>query len=194
LKVAARLLPRLRAGDDALLRGVIGIMEDAGIRVRGVHEIVPDLLAPLGHLAGPKPDSATQSALQTAMHGALALGELDAGQAAVAVRRRLVALEGAEGTDLMLERVAALREAGRLPKKRGGALVKIAKPGQELRADLPTIGPDTIKNATSAMLKAVGVHAGRALITDLEATKALADECKITLLGINPSEKTGPDA
>ncbi|MEO1748644.1 MAG: DUF1009 domain-containing protein, partial [Pseudomonadota bacterium] len=59
LKFAARLIPRLRAGDDALLRGVISIIEDEGIRVRGVHEIVPQLLAPAGHLAGPKPDQAT---------------------------------------------------------------------------------------------------------------------------------------
>ncbi|MEL6819127.1 MAG: UDP-2,3-diacylglucosamine diphosphatase LpxI [Pseudomonadota bacterium] len=186
LKFAARLIPRLRAGDDALLRGVISIIEDVGIRVRGVHEIVPQLLAPADHLAGPKLDQATTHSMQTAVAGALALGNLDAGQAAVAIRRRLVALEGAEGTDMMLERVAELREVGRLLPNRSGALVKIAKPGQDMRADLPTIGPDTIRKAAAAKLKAVAVHAGRALIADLADTKALADEHKISLLGIEP--------
>lgn len=188
LKFAARLIPRLRAGDDALLRGVISIIEDAGIRVRGVHELVPSLLAPAGHLAGPKPDRAAKTALKTATTGALALGKLDAGQAAIAIRRRLVALEGAEGTDLMIERIAQLRTQGRLQANRAGALVKIAKPGQDLRADLPTIGPDTIRNAAAAKLTAVAVHAGRSLISELELTKQLADQHKITLMGIDPDQ------
>ncbi|MEO0542546.1 MAG: UDP-2,3-diacylglucosamine diphosphatase LpxI [Pseudomonadota bacterium] len=186
LKFAARLLPRLGAGDDALLRGVISTIEDVGIRVRGVHEVVPDLLAPAGHLAGPKPDQATIQSLDTAMRGALALGKLDAGQAAVAIRKRLIALEGAEGTDLMLERVVNLRQIERLPDNRGGALVKIAKPGQDLRADLPTIGPETIIKASNAKLKAVAVHAGHALVAEIEHTKTLAREHKISLIGLDP--------
>ncbi|MEO1748021.1 MAG: UDP-2,3-diacylglucosamine diphosphatase LpxI, partial [Pseudomonadota bacterium] len=60
------------------------------------------------------------------------------------------------------------------------------KPGQDLRADLPTIGPDTVKKAFAAKLKAVAVHSGRSLIADLETTKQFADEHRITLMGIDP--------
>ncbi|MEM1377605.1 MAG: UDP-2,3-diacylglucosamine diphosphatase LpxI [Pseudomonadota bacterium] len=191
LKVARKMLASLGKGDDALLRSVIDIIEDSNIRVRGVHELVPDLLAPMGVLAGPDLDIATKQSVTTAINGAVALGLLDAGQAAVAIGRRVVALEGAEGTDLMLGRVQELRKIERLQKKPGGALVKLAKPGQELRADLPTIGPSTVRNAALASLKAIAVHAGRALIVDIEETKALAQQSKITLLGIDPDEFIG---
>ncbi|MEL6920812.1 MAG: UDP-2,3-diacylglucosamine diphosphatase LpxI [Pseudomonadota bacterium] len=188
LKIAGKMLSTLGRGDDALLRSVIGIIEDAGIRVRGVHELVPSLLAPHGVLAGPKPDRDTRKSIFTAIRGATALGSLDAGQGVIALGRRVVALEGAEGTDLMINRIAELRKVARLPDKPGGALVKLAKPGQELRADLPTIGPETIENAARAQLKAVAVHAGRSLVVELERVQAVADDAGISLLGIEPDE------
>jgi DUF1009 family protein len=186
LRLAAYLLPKLRAGDDAILRGVIATIESAGFPVRGVHELVPDLLAEAGHIAGPKPARADIDAISAAARGALALGSLDAGQACVAVGKRIVALEGAEGTDLMLQRVAELRRIGRMKAGRGGVLVKLAKPGQELRADLPTIGTATIENAARAGLKGIAIHAGNALISDFEATCTRAKEEKVFLVGIDP--------
>lgn len=186
LRLAAYLLPKLRAGDDAILRGVIATIEGAGFPVRGVHELVPDLLAEAGHIAGPKPARADIDAISAAARGALALGSLDAGQACVAVGKRIVALEGAEGTDLMLQRVAELRRIGRMKAGRGGVLVKLAKPGQELRADLPTIGTATIDNAARAGLKGIAIHAGHALISDFEATCTRAKEEKVFLVGIDP--------
>lgn len=186
LKLAARFLPKLRSGDDVLLRGVVEMIEEAGYRVRGVHELVPDLLASEGHIAGPKPASSNREVIATAIEGAIALGKLDAGQGCVAIGRRIVALEGAEGTDAMLERVAQLRAAGRIPARRGGVLVKLAKPGQELRTDLPTIGAQTVENAAAAGLAGICVHAGRALIADLEVTCTKAEELGIFLTGIDP--------
>ena len=190
LRLAAFLLPKLRAGDDAILRGVIATIEGAGFPVRGVHELVPDLLADSGHIAGPKPARADSEAVSAAVRGALALGSLDAGQACVAVGKRIVALEGAEGTDLMLQRVAELRRIGRMKAGRGGVLVKLAKPGQELRADLPTIGVATVENAARAGLKGIAVHAGNALISDFEATCARANEEGVFLIGIDPDSVT----
>lgn len=186
IKLAARFLPKLRSGDDVLLRGVVEMIEEAGYRVRGVHELVPNLLAGRGHIAGPKPASSSREAIATAIEGAIALGNLDAGQGCVAIGRRIVALEGAEGTDAMLERVAQLRAEGRIPARRGGVLVKLAKPGQELRTDLPTIGAATVENAAAAGLSGICVHAGRALIADLDATCTKADELDIFLTGIDP--------
>lgn len=184
--LAARFLPRLGSGDDTLLRAVVETIEQAGFRVRGVHELVPELLAEAGQIAGPLPGRKDREAIATAAAGALALGRLDAGQACVAIGRRIVALEGAEGTDAMLARVADLRAQGRLPKGRGGALVKLAKPGQELRADLPTIGVTTVENAAAAGLNGIGVHAGRALIADHELTCSRASERGLFVVGVIP--------
>ncbi len=186
IKVMARFLPKLRSGDDVLLRGVVEMIEEAGYRVRGVHELVPNLLASEGHIAGPRPASSNRQPIATAIEGAIALGNLDAGQGCVAIGRRIVALEGAEGTDAMLERVARLRAEGRISGRRGGVLVKLAKPGQELRADLPTIGVRTVENAAAAGLSGICVHAGRALIADLDVTCAKADELGVFLTGIDP--------
>ncbi|GAB4354548.1 MAG: LpxI family protein [Oricola sp.] len=191
LRLAAFLLPKLRAGDDAILRGVIATIEGAGFPVRGVHELVPDLLAAEGHIAGPRPGRADEDAIAAAARGALALGRLDAGQACVAIGRRIVALEGAEGTDMMLERVAELRAIGRLKSSSGGVLVKLAKPGQDLRADLPTIGTATVANAARAGLRGIAVHAGNALICDFEATCARAGQEGVFLIGIEPDAKGG---
>ncbi|MFZ2100371.1 MAG: UDP-2,3-diacylglucosamine diphosphatase LpxI, partial [Oricola sp.] len=175
IRLAARMLQRLKAGDDTLLRGVVDIIEDAGFPVRGVHELVPDLLVARGRIAGPKPTKSDREAIAVAVKGALALGGLDAGQACVAVGKRVVALEGAEGTDAMLIRVAELRAAGRIKGKRGGVLVKLAKPGQDLRVDLPTIGETTVENAAKAGLRGIAVHAGHALVYDHAGACARAD-------------------
>jgi UDP-2,3-diacylglucosamine hydrolase len=188
IRLAARMIPKLRSGDDVLLRGVINMIEDAGFRVRGVHELVPDLLAEKGNLAGPKPSRTAVEAIATAVDGALALGGLDAGQACVAIGRRIVALEGAEGTDMMLQRVAELRAAGRLPKRRGGVLVKLAKPRQDLRSDLPTIGVSTVENAAKAALSGIAVHAEHALIADQGATFTRASALGVFIVGIDPAE------
>lgn len=189
IKLAARMIPKLRQGDDALLRGVISVIENAGIPVVGVHELVPELLAPEGDIAGPGAGRAEANALSAAVAGARALGALDAGQACVAVGRRIVALEGVEGTDQMLQRVAELRAAGRI-QKHGGVLAKLAKPGQDLRADLPTIGVSTIEHVAQAGLSGIAIHAGNALIADYDATCRRADELGVFLLGIEPDAFT----
>ncbi len=173
----------LRHGDDRLLRSVVQLLGENGIRVVGAHEILPDLLAPYGPLGRHKPGKPGEADIGRAWQAAKAIGALDVGQGAVAVRGRVVALEGAEGTDAMLDRVRRLREEGRIPKKRGGVLVKCAKPNQELRADLPAIGPPTVANAVAAGLDGIVVETGRALIMEQARTVELADDAGLFIAG-----------
>src|SRR5690606_2645220 len=135
-----------------------------GIRVLGAHDVAPDLLASQGVLGKIRPTSADESDISAALKAARVLGSLDIGQGAIAVGGRVIALEGIEGTDGLLERTVGLRSHGRIAGKKRGVLVKCAKPGQEMRVDLPTIGPRTIIDAHAAGLAGVAVEADRSFI------------------------------
>jgi UDP-2,3-diacylglucosamine hydrolase len=171
-----RFLRAFRLGDDGLLRAVIATIESYGFRVLGAHEIVPDILAPApGTLTRKRADQESVANMHAARQAAIMIGSLDIGQAAIAIGRRVVALEGVEGTDAMLQRVAELRHAKRINRK-GGVLVKCAKPQQEVRADLPAIGVSTVENAVKAGLKGIAIEARRTLILGYGETIAAADK------------------
>ncbi|MBA5776533.1 UDP-2,3-diacylglucosamine diphosphatase LpxI [Stappia sp. F7233] len=184
LRRLPRIIAALTGGDDSLLVKVIGIFEDEGFRVIGAHEIAPSLLAGPGAIVGPEPAGEAVADMQLARQAVEALGRLDIGQAAVALGGRVIAVEGAEGTDAMLERCAELRRIGRVNAKgRIGVLVKRAKPGQDLRADLPTIGPKTIEAAAQAGLAGIALEAGRVFIAERDATLAAARDKGLFLHG-----------
>ena len=177
---AIRILPEvmklLANGDSDLLSGVVGILARRGYRVVGAHEVATDLVAGEGPLGAKPVPRASRRDVDRALAAARAIGIIDAGQAAVAANGRVVALEAAEGTDGMLERVAALREAGRLRwSGRAGVLAKCAKPQQDLRVDMPTIGPRTVAAAARAGLAGIAVEAGRVMIVDRAEVVRLAD-------------------
>jgi DUF1009 family protein len=174
----------LTRGDDSLLKMIVGYIESQGIKVLGAHEIVPDLLTRPGPLTKTVPRKSDWRDIEAARQAALAIGALDIGQAAVAIGGRAIALEGIEGTHGLLERVKDLRGHGRLAGKTGGALVKCVKPGQELRADLPSIGPQTIETAHQAGLAGIGVDAGRSLILDGPTTIARANALGLFVVGL----------
>lgn len=176
----------LKGGDDAVLKMVIRLIESEGVRVVGAHDIVPNLLGSEGPLGAIAPDTAAEADIAAAAAAALALGRLDVGQGAVALGGRVVALEGAEGTDAMLERVAQLRASGRISARRKGVLVKLCKPEQDLRADLPSIGVETLRRARAAGLAGVAVEAGRSLVLEREALVAEADAHGLFVAGIVP--------
>ncbi|WP_420414915.1 LpxI family protein [Roseibium sp.] len=185
------IIRALAGGDDSLLTKVIGLFEVEGFRVVGIKDVAPALLAASGVLGKIQPKDTDWRDVQLALSATQKLGELDIGQAAVAINGRVVALEGAEGTDAMLERCADLREAGRIrAKQKTGALVKTAKPNQDLRVDLPTVGPRTIERAQAAGLSGIAVEAGGALISDREETLALADAAGLFVLGIDQTALT----
>ncbi|MGQ3215394.1 MAG: LpxI family protein [Shinella sp.] len=176
----------LKGGDDAVLKMVIRLIESEGVHVVGAHEIVPNLLGSEGPLGAVAPDAAAEADIAAAAAAALALGRLDVGQGAVALGGRVVALEGAEGTDAMLERVAQLRASGRISARRKGVLVKLCKPEQDLRADLPSIGVETLRRARAAGLAGIAVEAGRSLVLEREALVAEADAHGLFVTGIVP--------
>lgn len=186
LALVPAVLKALAGGDDGLLRGVVRSFEKAGIRVVGPHEIVPDLIAMSGPLTRTRPLAADATDLHAAAAAARAIGALDIGQAAIAIGGRAVALEGAEGTDGLLERMKDLRRHGRLANRQRGVIVKCAKPGQELRADLPAIGPATVEAAHAAGLAGIGVEAGRTFVLDYGRTIARADELGLFVVGLPP--------
>ncbi|MDL2407855.1 LpxI family protein [Rhizobium calliandrae] len=175
----------LSGGDNAVLQMVIRLIEAGGVRVVGAHEIAPDLLATTGPLGRFSPSEEDLRDIAQGAKAADALGLLDVGQGAVSVGGRVVALEGAEGTDKMIERVASLRAEGRISKRRRGVLVKLCKPQQDVRADLPSIGVSTVLNAKKAGLAGVAVEAGRALVLEREAVIAAADEAGLFVCGID---------
>jgi UDP-2,3-diacylglucosamine hydrolase len=188
-----RLLPRMVAalarGDDGLLRAILDHVEQSGIKVLGVHEIVPDLLAPEGVMTERRPKRRDEADIMAAFSAAAAIGRLDVGQAAIAVGGRAVALEGIEGTDGLLERMAVMRGHGRLAGRKGGVLAKCAKPDQELRADLPAIGPGTVEGAHAAGLAGIAVEAGRTFVLDYGQVVARANELGLFVVGKKPGEE-----
>ena len=184
LRRLPKIIKAMSGGDDSLLSKVIGIFEGEGFTVVGLQDLAPDLLAGRGQLGRHAPSPEALADLALALEAARRLGDLDIGQGAVAVGGRVVALEGAEGTDAMLQRCADLRANGRIrAKSPSGVLVKTVKPGQDLRVDLPTIGPKTVANARAAGLAGIAVQAFGALVADETETIKAADEAGLFLLG-----------
>ncbi|MGP9820967.1 LpxI family protein [Salinarimonas sp. NSM] len=186
-------------GDDHLLRGVVALLEEEGHRVVGAHEIAPDLLAPAGVLGAVSPEAEAWRAIETGFACLAVLSPFDVGQACVAVSARVVAVEGAEGTDRMLARVGgsvggrlagllpALIPASRRAKPAAGVLVKSAKTGQDHRVDLAASGPRTVRNAARAGLAGIALGAGATLTIERDAMIAAADRAGLFLVGVDPA-------
>jgi len=171
----------LNKGDDRLLTAIIRTLEgDEGFTFAGVHEEMPELLAPEGVLGCISPDEDGARAMSTAIQAALDLGSQDLGQAAVAGDGRVLALEDRNGTDAMLNSLMGNSAA------QGCVLAKMCKPGQEQRADLPTIGVATIENAAAVGLQGLVVEAGASLIIDRAAVIKAADRLGLFLVGTKP--------
>jgi len=184
LKLMPLLLRTMVGGDDSVLGNIVGFFEERGIRVVGAHEVAPGIVAVPGHVAGPRVAAAALNDVRLAFQAARAIGELDAGQASVAVNGRVIALEAAEGTDAMLERVAALHANGRARwSGRAGVLVKRSKPQQDLRVDMPAIGPRTVEGVVRANLAGIAVEAGKVMIADRAATIAEAERTRTFIIG-----------
>lgn len=177
-------LRRSAFGDDRLLSLIVNELESEGFRVIGVDSILVDLLAPHGPIGSLEPDADAWADIATACRAARALGALDVGQAAVVQQGVVLGLEAVEGTDALLDRCAALRRDGP-----GGVLVKLTKPGQERRADLPTIGPRTVEGAHAAGLRGIAVEAGAALVVDRARVAQCADAAGIFAVGIVPEQE-----
>jgi len=172
-------------GDNHLLTTVVRFFESKGYRIVGVDDVAPSLLAGVGPLGRVRPSSEGASDIARGFEIVRALGALDVGQAAVVSNGYTLAVEAAEGTDALLERVADLRaKRNRLGGRRKGVLVKRAKPGQDRRVDLPTIGPRTIELAVAANLAGVGVQSRGVLVIERERVLELADAAGLFVTGV----------
>lgn len=171
MPLVPRMMQALAAGDDAALRIVLSFFEEAGIEVRGAHEIVPDLLPPAGVPTARQPDD---RAVRDAERGAAilaAMGAVDVGQAVIVHAGQALAVEALPGTDWMLKSIVAYRDG-----RTGGILCKGPKPGQDRRIDMPTIGPDTVSRAAKAGLDGIVVEAGGVLVIDADEVVRRLDD------------------
>ncbi|MGE4064825.1 MAG: LpxI family protein [Rhodospirillaceae bacterium] len=168
----ARIAGRAALGDDSLLSAVVSEIESEGFKVVGADSILFDLLTPAGVLGRHAPDAKQRGDIAIGFAAARALGRADIGQAVVCRDGTVIASEGPDGTDAMLARV------------KGGILVKVKKPQQERRVDLPTVGPATVKSAIAAGMSGIAVEAGHTFMIDRVRMVALADEAGLFIAGV----------
>ena len=181
VELAPSLMAAMRGGDDGLLRFVARVFEEEGFAVVGAHEAVPGLLAAPGLMVGPKPSDADLADAMRATAILEALGPVDVGQAAVVAGGLCLGIETVQGTDFLLRLVAVtdpvLRRGAR------GVLVKRPKPGQDLRFDLPAIGPETVAGAAAAGLAGIVAAPGAVMVLDRDATYSAARAAGLFLFG-----------
>lgn len=181
LRLAPVVMNAMKSGDNSTLRIVAALFEAEGFTVIGVHEAMPSLLASVGVPTATQPSDEDRADADRAAEIVSALGAVDVGQGAVVAQGLCLGLESLQGTDAMLRFVT--QNPARLPDKKGskGVLLKRAKPGQDMRLDMPAIGPDTFTAAASAGLAGVVVQAGQTLVLGQAETVAHADELGLFL-------------
>ncbi len=175
IKVGFQLL-----GDDNLLRILVAEANKQGFEVIGVDSIVPELLATAGVYGRIEPDKQDRLDIARGVEVAKTLGRVDVGQAVIVQRGLVLSVEGIEGTAELIKRTAKLKRKGG-----GGVLVKVAKPQQDRRVDLPTIGPATVQAVYDAGLKGIAVESGAALLAESGKMIALADKLGVFVMGVS---------
>ncbi len=179
---AAKLFARIgyRAlGDDGLLSAIVRELEQEGFRVLGVDQLLGAEFVAEGPLGKIYPDPQSEADIAHGLRIARAIGALDIGQAVVVQQGLVLGVEAIEGTDELLRRCAEQRREGP-----GGVLVKVEKPGQERRADRPTIGPHTVAFAAEAGLRGIAVEADATIVLDREEVIHRADRAGLFVVGV----------
>ena len=177
-----------RGGDNHLLSGIARVFEQEGFRLVGAHEVAPQILVPAGALSKRQPNAQDRADLVQALRLLESIGKFDVGQAAVVSDNHVLAIEGPEGTDKMLERVGELRE--RKIAAPGGVLVKAPKPGQDWRFDLPSIGPRTVEGVARAGLSGIAVVARAGIMAEPQRVAELAERHDVFVIGVNADGST----
>src|SRR5438270_3028024 len=186
LRVLGRVWAAFRGGDDHLLSGIAKILEHDGFRMVGIKDVARELLMPEGCLTLKTPDENAAADIARGRDVLRALSPFDIGQAAVVIDGHVVGVEDIEGTDGLLARVARLRAEGRIRGSTArGVLVKAPKSGQDLRFDLPTIGPRTIEGAAAAGLAGIAVVAGNTIVVEPQAVIEAADAAGLFVTGLS---------
>jgi DUF1009 family protein len=181
IRALGRIMAAFRGGDDHLLSGIGRILEQDGFRMVGIKDVAPE-----GCISRAAPDPASTADIARGREVLRALGPFDIGQAVVVIDGHVVAVEDIEGTDGLLARVARLRSGGLIRAGAGrGALVKAPKSGQDLRFDLPTIGPRTIEGVGQAGLAGIAVIAGNTIAAESQAMIEAADKAGLFIQGLS---------
>jgi DUF1009 family protein len=185
LRVFGRLWAAFRGGDDHLLTGIGHILEQGGFRMVGIKDVAPDLLMPEGCITRTTPDHDAAADIARGREVLHALSPFDIGQAVIVIDGHVVGVEDIEGTDGLLARVAHLRGQGRIRDKAGrGVLVKAPKSGQDLRFDLPTVGPRTVEGTAKAGLAGVAAVAANTIAVEPQAMIETADAAGLFVTGL----------
>ncbi len=186
VRVLGQVWAAFRGGDDHLLSSIGGILERDGFRMVGIKDVAPDLLIPEGCLTHASPDERAGADIAKGREVLRALSPFDIGQAVIVIDGHVVGVEDIDGTDGLLARIAQLRREGRIRAAPGhGVLVKAPKSGQDLRFDLPTIGPRTVEGAVKAQLAGVAVVAGHTMIAEPQTVIAAADANNLFVTGLS---------
>lgn len=173
-----KVLERLASRDDhSLLGGVVALLEGAGFEVIGYRDILSDLMAASGDIAGREPSELELLDVAYGKEIISTIAPLSFGQSVVVCQRSVVAVEAMEGTDEMIRRAGALAS--------GGVVVKRIKAGQDERFDIPTVGPTTLRGMASAGLTCLALHAGWTLILKPEEFRSVADENGLSVIGVD---------
>jgi hypothetical protein len=168
-----------RLGDDHTLKIIITEFEHYGPRVVGIETVMRNLLATPGPYGALKPNAKAVRDIALGIEAAREVGVRDVGQAAIVRDGKVLEIEDEQGTDAMLARCARHRRDGP-----GGVLVKVTKPGQQRKVDLPTIGVDTLIGAQRAGLAGIAVEAGGALVVDRAGVIEAADRAGLFVVGV----------
>ena len=168
--------------DDSLLLGVIAEFERDGMTFASALDYCPELLVKTGVLTRRGPTAAEREDIAFGWTLAKEMGRLDVGQSVAVKECATLAIEAIEGTDRCIERAGGLCRAG------GWTLVKVAKPQQDMRFDVPTIGTATIENLARSGARVLGIEAGRTIVLDQAEVVALADRLGLTIVAVNPDE------
>jgi UDP-2,3-diacylglucosamine hydrolase len=174
-----RKLPDRRV--DTIMEMLIADLARRGIEVLSAVDFLTDHLAPAGALTERKPSDKEWEDIHFGWDMARAIGRLDIGQTVVVKHRAVMAVEAVEGTD------RAILRGGELAKG-GAVVVKVAKPGQDMRYDVPAVGRETLENMRRAGAGVLALEAGKVLIVEKEAMRTWADEAGICLVGVRPEE------
>ena len=175
---ALAMLGKLGAwGDDAILRGVAGELEDEGIRVVESTLFLERILTPVGVVSGQEPDEAQQRDIRLGVAVAKALGQWDVGQSVVVKSGMVLAVEAIEGTDATIDRIPV----------RDAVVVKVSKPTQDMRFDVPAVGPETVDRCAAKGVAVLALEAGRTLLLDKDEILARARRTGLRIVGVDTS-------
>ena len=185
LRALGRIWAAFRGGDDHLLSSIGRILEQDGFRMVGIKDVAPELLMPQGCLTRKAPDESAAADIARGRDVLRALSPFDIGQAVVVIEGHVVGVEDIEGTDGLLARVARLRAERRIRASTArGVLVKAPKSGQDLRFDLPTVGPRTVEGAAAASLAGIAAVAGNTVVVEPQTMVEAADAAGLFIRGL----------